>query len=606
MSKPNKQVPKKKLNIPLSVTTNSADSQALINYFHHLSDVILHLKGEWKTLKYKLHRHLFLKYHQKRDRIVGVRFGKTTKYLAADIDRLSSIHPAENPIGFGKFLEAMEKIGLTRHIKLQSSWSGGLHIYFSLPKEVNTYDAACLMRWACLKAGLVVTPGHLELFPNTKNYVPYNPENPKQQFSLYNGLRLPCQPGTGSFLLDADFNPVGDRIETFLHWAAQDAEGQDFAKFRRYLRSARTKLKKIEKQITQKLSQNAQDWKEDLEEIIATGWTGQGQTNDLISRIVRYAIVFMGKAGESLRAWVKHIAINAPGYQQWCRHCHEIDRKIEHWCRATENHKRYLSYRNFPVKMPFRKVYGEDDSVTKSKNQNELKAEAASERIRKTVEKLTDEGDFPAGAVARTEAIAIASQEMFGASISKSTLRKKANLPLWHPKHRTEETQPERQVSYTSELEMTKSDRGENHTEQEVSYTLLPMKCMPKAGADGQITVEQALSKLASKPVDSEFRPPLSKKSKITHDRDRPKTKILSSAFTDFKEILKVKSQLESRIKILTREEIHKKYPGKKTIPKSDRNRIESSWRARLYWESGIPRLMNRSEEIWQELGEYW
>ncbi|MCC0179201.1 hypothetical protein I4641_19750 [Waterburya agarophytonicola K14] len=131
------------MNIPLSVTTNSVVSQALINYFHHLSDVILHKKGEWKTLKYKLHRHLLLKYHFKRDRVVGVRFGKTTKYLAADIDRLSSIHPAENPIGFGKFLEAMEKIGLVRYIKLQSSWSGGLHIYFSLPKEVNTYDAAC-------------------------------------------------------------------------------------------------------------------------------------------------------------------------------------------------------------------------------------------------------------------------------------------------------------------------------------------------------------------------------------------------------------------------------------------------------------------------------
>ncbi len=105
----------------------------------------------------------------------------------------------------------MERIGLCRHISLQSSWSGGLHLYFSLPKKVNTYDAACLIKWACLKAGLIITPGHLELFPNTKNYVLYDPENPNQQFSLYNGLRLPCQPTTGSFLLDPDFNPISDR-----------------------------------------------------------------------------------------------------------------------------------------------------------------------------------------------------------------------------------------------------------------------------------------------------------------------------------------------------------------------------------------------------------
>lgn len=225
-------------------------SQNLSDYFSHWKDTILFKGGKWKTVSYKLHHALRNLYYQSRDRILRVRFGKETKYLAADIDRKSSIHPATNPIGFGNFLRAMKKIGLVRFTFVQSSWSSGLHVYFSLPKAVKTYDVACLMRWAVLRSGLIIAPGHLELFPNTKNYVPYDPENPKQQFSLYNGLRLPCQPGTGSFVLDADFNPVSDRIETFLNWAEQDAAGQDWEKFLRYLRSARSRLKKVEKQIT--------------------------------------------------------------------------------------------------------------------------------------------------------------------------------------------------------------------------------------------------------------------------------------------------------------------------------------------------------------------
>ena len=653
------------MNIPLSVATNSSVSQALINYFHHLSDVILHLKGEWKTLKYKLHRHLLLKYHQKRDRVVGVRFGKTTKYLAADIDRLSSIHPAENPIAFGKFLEAMEKIGLTRHIKLQSSWSGGLHVYFSLPKEVNTYDAACLMRWACLKAGLVVTPGHLELFPNTKNYVPYDPENPNQQFSLYNGLRLPCQPKTGSFLLDSDFLTVSDRIETFLDWAEQDAQGQDFAKFKRLLKTARKRLQKLQKRISKKLSQNAQEWKKDLETIITTGWTGHGETNDLLSRIVRYAIVFLGETGKSLRNWVKQVATTSPGYQKWCRHRHEIDQKIEYWCRSTENNQRYLPYRNFPGRdRTFKQDYPEAfEKVARSKepNQNQLKAQQATERIKQTVAQLEAENRFPSGAVERTIAIAAESQKIFGTAISKATLRKRHNLAQWHPKHKLE-LPLDRKIPQTQ-------------TASEVSYTLSSMKC------EGQLEVqtedliqEQALLRLASQPENIEMAEPLTYKnlnpqsaseeshsptemgqiptkesnrcnSSIEQKQDEnqpistqphsttnqsiserclrlaesfglaPRHEVSplgqpqspKSLLSKYREIIKVRSAIEKKVRIMTREHLHAAYPGTKNIPpRGFKAKIESQSRARLFWSSGIPELMKRAEEIWWELGDEW
>lgn len=696
VSQPLLQVNKLNINSCLSVTASPSGSKdplslKLSKFFSHLQDAIAKTAQGWKTLKYALHKALLEQNHRDPNQIIGVRFGKETKYLAADIDRLSHIHPAKNPIGFGKFLDAMERIGLCRHIYLQSSWSGGLHIYFSLPKKVNTYDAACLMKWACLKAGLIITPGHLELFPNTKNYVPYDPKNPNQQFSLYNGLRLPCQPGTGSFLLDKDFNPISDRIETFLDWAERDAQGQDFAKFKRLLKTARKRLQKLEKRISKKLSQNALEWKKDLETIITTGWTGHGETNDLLSRMVRYAIVFLGETGKSLRNWVKQVATNAPGYQKWCRHRHEIDQKIEYWCRSTENNQRYLAYRNFPQgDRTFQQDYPEAfDRVAKSKepNQNQLKAQQATERIKQTVAKLEAENRFPQGAVERTIAIATESQKTFGEAISKSTLRKRHNLAQWHPKHKPElpldseipQTHTASEVSYTPEPKSEKNEQPQTHTASEVSYTLAYMKCEGQSEVQTEDLIqEQAPSRLASQSDNLKMAEPLTYKNlnpqpivKESHsptetgqittkesnrcnssieqkqdenqpistqshpttnsttnqssaERCRPLAEYMrrtesplfglapqpqssKSLLSRYREIIKVRSAIEKKVRITTREYLYAAYPGiKNTPPRGFKAKIESQCRARLFWSSGIPELMKRAEEIWLELGEEW
>ena len=539
------------------------------------------------------------------------------------------------------------------------------------------------MKWACLKAGLIISPGHLELFPNTKNYVPYSPENPNQQFSLYNGLRLPCQPGTGSFLLDKDFNPVGDRIETFLDWAATDAQGQDFAKFKRLLKTARKRLRKLEKRINKKLSENALEWKEDLETIITTGWTGHGETNDLLSRIVRYAIVFLGETGKSLRNWAKKVATNAPGYQKWCRHHHEIDKKIEYWCRSTENNQRYLAYRNFPKRdRTFKQDYPEAfDKVTQSKppTLNQLKAQQATERIKQTVAVLEAENRFPNGAVERTKAIATESQKIFGTAISKTTLRKPHNLAEWHPKHRQElhghltrlgfpqtacppldseipETHTQTGVSYTFEPESEKNKQPQAHTQTGVSYTFAFMKCEGQSEVQTEDFIqEQALSRLAPQPVNSEMAEPLTYKilniqptaeeshsptemaqiptkdstecnpsiekkqdenqpiSTQSHSTTNSSTNQSSaersskSLLSKYREIIKARCQIEKKVRIMTREYLHATYPGIKNIPpRGFKAKIESQCRARLFWESGIPELMKRSEEIWLELGDEW
>ena len=40
--------------------------------------------------------------------------------------------------------------------------------------------------------------------------------------------------------------------------------------------------------------------------------------------------------------------------------------------------------------------------------------------------------------------------------------------------------------------------------------------------------------------------------------------------------------------------------------PRGLKAKIESQFRARFFWSSGIPKLMERAEEIWLELGDEW
>ncbi len=111
---------------------------------------------------------------------------------------------------------------------------------------------------------------------------------------------------------------------------------------------------------------------------------------------------------------------------------------------------------------------------------------------------------------------------MFGTAIFESTLRKKHNLPLWHPKHEDRKTQ----------------------TQSDVSYTLPSMKCAPTPSVEEQCLVAQAPTRLASQSKSVEPNP------------------MLSGLLASFGNVLKIQSQIEHRVQILTREEIQRKYPG--------------------------------------------
>jgi len=126
----------------------------------------------------------------------------------------------------------------------------------------------------CLQAqGYAIAKGQLEIFPNPKTYG-------VERIILYNGHRLPLQPGTGSCLLDDDLNPLGDSLEQFFTLWDTAAAQQDLDELRHALKIGRDNRRKQARRHRSE-SRKAEVWREDMEADIEEGWSGPGQTNHL-------------------------------------------------------------------------------------------------------------------------------------------------------------------------------------------------------------------------------------------------------------------------------------------------------------------------------------
>ena len=185
-------------------------------------DSLGYLARNWSTeKKYPIQpRNLWKRYNDP-SQIIGLRFGEKTNYLVLDIDRDSIYHPKRSLKKYKEIIYTLEDIGLVRYIVIQSSHSEGIHIYFFLPKKVPTFKLAVTVQNVLEDNSYYVKKGQLEIFPNPKAYGTKHKTN-------YNGIRLPLQPNTGSYILD-DFSldPVSDSIEEFLDLAESTAQQQD-------------------------------------------------------------------------------------------------------------------------------------------------------------------------------------------------------------------------------------------------------------------------------------------------------------------------------------------------------------------------------------------
>lgn len=284
--------------------------------FPHQWDWIFRDADGWHTnSKYPLSpRDLIQKWRSPHE-IIGVRFTTETSYLMLDIDADSAYHPANDEHGLNKILNVMEDIGLVRSIPVQSSQSTGLHLYFPLTESVNSFSLACAARHALEKAGLIVKGGTLEVFPNVKAF-----GNASVEKSLFNGHRLPLQ--AGSCLLNDNYEPSSESLKAFLIAWKSAATSQDMKTLNKAITTAprpkNFKFKEMGK---------GTEWRTNLESRIEIGWTGNGQTNELMFQVAQYGRVFL--AIDDLTELVEYIVrktTSCNGFYEYSNHTHEVER----------------------------------------------------------------------------------------------------------------------------------------------------------------------------------------------------------------------------------------------------------------------------------------
>jgi hypothetical protein len=370
-------------------------------------------KPEWQTHQYPLPDEAIQNALSGKV-LVGVSFASITNYLLADIDRWSMYHPHCNVIEFHRMLSCLEEIGLVRPLIVQSSRSEGLHIYYPLALSVSSYYLSKTAQHALESAGFKLASGQLELFPNAKRYDP----DGKTSFRAH---RLPLL--KGSYLLHTQtLEPYSNALSDFLSAWQICSENQDSDQL--IISIAETKEReKANRRSRYQLGKSRGKEGSNLYQIDHLAWSGAGQTNDLLGHAtwIGYAVEGL-RTEEALSSWVLEWARNAPGYEEFCDHKYEIERRCRDWARSI------LSRSYKPRRREGMNPMSEVDPPKPPKPlgmNNKERVESARSRIERAMAELMESGSFPIGVEARLFAL----QKLVGGS--HGTYYR--NRELWHP-----------------------------------------------------------------------------------------------------------------------------------------------------------------------------
>jgi len=359
-------------------SNNSALIGQFLKYFFHPWHFIQKQAGDnsWSTeSRYPIAAANLWHYWSEQNTIVGIRFGQQTRYALIDIDRESLYHPANDPAALPRIRQALESIGIYRTVLVRSSESKGLHLYSFFSEALPTFEVGRAIAYALTSATLTIAPGTLEVFPNAKRYRPDQPSN-------YNGHRLPLQ--KGSFLLNRDCEPVTNDISYFLEVADLTARGNDITEIINSFEIAKEHARKSNFTKTgEPKGLRGRLWKADCERVIELGWTGNGQTNQLLGVIAQYGRVFKGLADQALEQFVLQTAIACPGYSEYCRHQHEIEQRCRDWAHSAQ--KAYTPYVGDRVGSMW-----SEQKERKANRHNDDQAATALERIKNAIAQLGD------------------------------------------------------------------------------------------------------------------------------------------------------------------------------------------------------------------------
>lgn len=414
-------------------------SQGLSKYFNHYWSFIEarnlgHHDGKkpnWRTeTSFSLNNKTLLRRFVDLDTLVGVRFdtnkGSLVNYCLVDLDIFGRVHPAEYPEAFQKILDTFEESGLVTPVFVQSSYSKGLHIYFALSKAVDTFNLACLIKRIVERAGIKIEDGHLELFPNCKYFN-------KNQVTNFKAHRLPLQPNSGSLLLNNGLEPISDNFNDFIaHMDFSARKNIVDEEFHEKLLAAR---ESVEKErfgfFNVRNKSKVAEWKADLEFSIKLGWTGTGQTNELLRIIATYGVVFLGLEGDNLDQYVLATVLNATGYTEYCNHKDNIERRCRE--RAKNAEKYYWKLGSTPKReIAWKDAFNEIRSGVVNGNEN-TKLNTI-QRLETILEVIKQAKIFiPTGKTAFLKFLIDKSKEIFQVGFSYDTLKQPAYKALWLP-----------------------------------------------------------------------------------------------------------------------------------------------------------------------------
>jgi hypothetical protein len=393
-----------------------AREDAFLRLFPHRYDYIWAAhplpssKPDWQTeTRHPLSDRLI----QQGSYLYGVRFGPETNYAVLDIDAGSPYHPSKDTQAIDRLLTALEPLGFVSHLVVQSSHSGGLHLYFPFETAQVSWKLALAISSLLENAGFKLYPGHLEVFPNPRPYLV------EGQPSLYSAHRLPLQ--MGSYLLNSDYQPVTYSQSNFLRqWHyARDRNDVETKTIARILSQAKRRCFK--------LSGKADKFLNDLNAEIEFGWTGHGQTNRLLGRIAMRTYVFHHilhsvepLTGDRLIQKIISIAKALPGYEDWCQHQHEIEDRAKEWARSVET-SHYFPYGNKQL---------ETQEPKKQPNPwNKRRLEETRQKIKDAIADLLNRSILPSNATQRFKILI--TYNIGGGSLYK-------HRDLWHPEFLTD------------------------------------------------------------------------------------------------------------------------------------------------------------------------
>lgn len=429
----------------------------LLKFFSHHWDFILKREGEsWYTeTRYVLNPRNFESYWQDPKISLGLRFASQTKFGCLDLDKNSSNNPLVNPKRYRSLLKSLIKIGIKQTILIRSSNSRGVHVFFFLPDEVNSFDLACALFRVLSESGFEIKAGQLEIFPNTKRY-----KKKGEGFSLFNGLRVPMQPGSGATLLDPKtFEPVSGGAKEFVELMNSSVNRQDFKLLVECCKTARDWYCNFALN-----KKGRAQWQKDIEYSLKFGFTDSGQTNDILKNLANLGRVFYGAdTVTDLAKFIHERVIDLPGYLDHCGHQDEIEKRAFEWATSAINYWSIWAS-NPQRKQSFTELWAEQEQlsgvepVVKNVHRgrwglvNQKRSDDTMTRL-KTI--LTEHplNTMPKAVLQRLDFINEKCLDRFGTKFSRNTLSKPEYRALWHPKY-TQESEIEKQPCFSFKLAM--------------------------------------------------------------------------------------------------------------------------------------------------------